>query len=423
MCKSYRPRQAKASPLYQCLKASAPDFYRLYPEKYEATLGPLRPDLEDAFQQFLRCGDLTQGFMRVRCEHCEHEYLLPFTCKQRGICPTCHQRRTLDTAENIVSEICVPVPHRHWVFAIPRVLRNAFRKDPKRLSVLCKVVVQLLSDWIREQSGLPDGKVGIILAIHSFGDYLAFHPHIHIIATAGVFDGNGTFQLTPIGDLPSLKELFRHALLKALLDHHWTSQRQVTKLLGWRNSGFQIDAGEAAIGADNERARRQLSEYLLRAPLSLQKMSWNGTTKTVLYRSSRSWKTKRNFEVYSGPDFIAALSEHIPPKSFQTIRYYGYYSNKSRGMRKKARTTCSTPPSNDSKSASITSKNLSRRKRMWRTRIMDIWGYDPLLCPCCRGSMKVISTIQTLGAIRDVLVPLGLWARTTFHSALDGGCA
>ena len=63
-------------------------------------------------------------------------------------------------------------------------------------------------------------------------------------------------------------------------------------------------------------------------------MSWNTQTQTVLYRSSRSWNTKRNFELFSGADFIAALSEHIPPKSFQTIRYYGLYSNKSRGMRK-----------------------------------------------------------------------------------------
>lgn len=37
-------------------------------------------------------------------------------------------------------------------------------------------------------------------------------------------------------------------------------------------------------------------------------------------------------ELFSGPDFIAALAEHIPPKGFQTLRFYGYYSNKSRGL-------------------------------------------------------------------------------------------
>ena len=132
-------------------------------------------------------------------------------------------------------------------------------------------MVGLLNDWTREHSGIPDGKVGTILAIHSFADYLAFHPHIHIIATAGIFDNHGTFHFAPTGDLSSMNELFRHAVLKALLDQHWTSQRQITKLLGWRNSGFQIDAGESAIGAENGKARHQLSKYMLRAPKSI----WN----------------------------------------------------------------------------------------------------------------------------------------------------
>ena len=48
----------------------------------------------------------------------------------------------------------------------------------------------------------------------------------------------------------------------------------------------------------------------------------------------RSWRTKRNFELFSGPDFVAALYEHVPPKGFQTLRYYGTYSNKARGLRK-----------------------------------------------------------------------------------------
>ncbi len=82
--------------------------------------------------------------------------------------------------------------------------------------------------------------------------------------------------------------------------------------------------------------RRRLAEYLLRAPFSLEKITWNETTRTVLYRSKRNWRTKRNFEVFSASDFLAAAIEHIPPKNQQTIRYYGLYSNKRRGMDAKA---------------------------------------------------------------------------------------
>ncbi len=44
---------------------------------------------------------------------------------------------------------------------------------------------------------------------------------------------------------------------------------------------------------------------------------------------------KKNFVVYPPEDFIAAITQHIPEKSFQMVRYYGWYTNKSRGIRKK----------------------------------------------------------------------------------------
>ena len=69
------------------------------------------------------------------------------------------------------------------------------------------------------------------------------------------------------------------------------------------------------------------NQYLLRAPFSLQKITRNPNTKTVIYRSRRSWHTKRTFEVFKATDFLAAAIEHIPPKGQQTIRYYGLYSN------------------------------------------------------------------------------------------------
>ena len=60
--------------------------------------------------------------------------------------------------------------------------------------------------------------------------------------------------------------------------------------------------------------------------------SWNATTGQIIYRSSRSWHTKCNFQIFTASDFLAAAMEHIPLKSQQTIRYYGLYSNKRRGM-------------------------------------------------------------------------------------------
>ncbi|MSU49042.1 MAG: hypothetical protein EXS37_08155, partial [Opitutus sp.] len=58
---------------------------------------------------------------------CGHEFLCPFSCKQRGLCASCHQRRTLIEGAFIADEICAPVPHRHLVLTIPRLIRNTFK--------------------------------------------------------------------------------------------------------------------------------------------------------------------------------------------------------------------------------------------------------------------------------------------------------
>jgi hypothetical protein len=61
------------------------------------------------------------------------------------------------------------------------------------------------------------------------------------------------------------------------------------------------------------------TEYLQRTPFSLQKIHWNTKTKTALYRSRRSSRTKRNFEVFKATDFLAAAIDHIPPRGQQTL--------------------------------------------------------------------------------------------------------
>ncbi len=130
-----------------------------------------------------------------------------------------------------------------------------------------------------------------------------------------------------------MAEHFRHCFLQALLAAKLIRQRKVTDLLSRKHSGFHIDnGGEAPVALQDTEGRRRLAEYLLRAPFSLQKITWNPDNKTVICRSRRSWQTKRNFTVFKATDFFAATIERIPPKGQQVIRYYGVYSNKTRGL-------------------------------------------------------------------------------------------
>ena len=85
---------------------------------------------------FLSCGDLHEGFARVRCPDCQHEMFVAFSCKQRCTCPSCHQKRTLLTALHVAEEVCSPVAHRQVVLTIPKRLRLHTRFDRKLLGKL-----------------------------------------------------------------------------------------------------------------------------------------------------------------------------------------------------------------------------------------------------------------------------------------------
>ena len=86
---AYHARRPKSSPLWQCLDAHFDTFLDIYPEAYEHDYGFLRPVIPEVVGKFMGCGDFANGFARVRCDHCVHEYLLAFSCKGR-----CHSQTT-----------------------------------------------------------------------------------------------------------------------------------------------------------------------------------------------------------------------------------------------------------------------------------------------------------------------------------------
>ena len=85
---------------------------------------------------------------------------------------------------------------------------------------------------------------------------------------------------------------------------------------------------------------------------------------------------------------LAHLVTHVPGRYEQTVRYYGYYSNKSRGLRTKAETDDDIPV--------IVKKEMSSQewRQNWARLIQKIYEVDPLLCPKCQGEMRIIAFSQ-----------------------------
>jgi hypothetical protein len=102
------------------------------------------------------------------------------------------------------------------------------------------------------------------------------------------------------------------------------SRELVERLLSWKNSGFSIH-NQVKIKGRDKRARERLAQYILRSPFSLEKMTYQQQSKTVVYRSKMNPVLKKNFAIFPVLDWIATLTTHVPNKGEQLIRYYGYF--------------------------------------------------------------------------------------------------
>jgi|GEM_PF-4494279 len=177
--------------------------------------------------KYLDCGDLHQGFARVKCNDCNHEYLLPFSCKRRSFCPTCHQKRVVEFGEHLHEEVLEDVTHRQWVFSLPKRLRPYFMYDRKLLPKLSLCAWNVLSEYLKTSVSKENsadkqaaGKAccssmqpGCVIAVQTFGEFLNFNPHLHIIATDGCFHDDRRFIKAPY----LLQRIWsRHLLRKSL---------------------------------------------------------------------------------------------------------------------------------------------------------------------------------------------------------------
>lgn len=177
----------------------------------------------------------------------------------------------------IADDVCAAVPHRHLVLTVPRLLRGHFAGKPTLLGELALAARDAITAWLRERTGCPAGQPGLVMVVQTFGDFLLWHPHVHVLVTAGVFAKDDGFHLAPTGGWTELRKLWRHAVLRRLNRAGALADWQTEHLLSWRHGGFTLDAGPAPLPAGDHAGRRRLAEYLLRAPFSLEKLTYNPT--------------------------------------------------------------------------------------------------------------------------------------------------
>jgi len=149
----------------------------------------------------------------------------------------------------------------------------------------------------------------------------------------------------------------------------------------------------------DEKAMENLARYIIRASFSQERMTYFPDESEVIYRS----KDGKEERVFDALEWLAAMCSHVPNKGEQMVRYYGYYSNVSRGKRKRE--------DQDDRIPSILEPEGSsgEYRKNWARLIQKIYEVDPLTCPKCQGRMRIIAFIEDDEVIKKILKHLGLW--------------
>ena len=391
-----------------------------YSEKYDTEVGKIRFSRIESFKDSLiSCGDYTKGVARIQCSNpeCKHEIFRPFSCKRFYFCPSCSQKRSILFGEHISDEVLLKLPHRHFVFAFPKMLRLFFRHNKKVLRDIAVLISDMIVDYFKMITG-KEIRTGIVLAFQSYGDFLRYNPHFHSLIIEGGFDEDGNFIFIPIADLEKMKELFRRLVIKYFVDAKLLSQELANNLLSWKHSGFSID-NSIRIAASDNKAREAIAQYMARCPVSLNKIIYEPFKGKVIFKTKYNKYFKENLKVYNADEFIARLAQHIPLPRIRLIRYFDLYSSKSRGKWKDWEHVSKLAPDSwkeqnrieiqdegeDIAEPANQSDDISAKKSKatWARLIAKIYEVDPLTCPKCGSEMKILSVIMDTCEIKKIL--------------------
>jgi hypothetical protein len=284
------------------------------------------------------------------------------------------------------------------VFTLPKRLRIFFKYDRKLLGKLAKAAWETIRDVFIEETEIKDALPAMIAGIQTFGDLINAHPHIHALCPDGIFLDSGTFVKVDTLPMDKVLEIWENKVFEFLLLEKKISLDVVDAIRSWEHSGFSVN-NDVQIKADDKKGMQSIIEYIARCPLSLARIIKLTNDGKVIYRATKTSclpfpelgnenlkaGVNRNFEVFEPLDFLAQVAQHIPNKGEHLIRYYGWYSNKMRGMRNKKAEEGKLPKS----------QLLKKRCSLtWAILIKSVYEVDPMLCPACGGEMNIISLID-----------------------------
>lgn len=331
------------------------------------------------------CRSAALGGHRDSCDSCGFEHIFWNSCRDRH-CPGCGGEAREQWLEARRDEI-LDVPYFHVVFTIPEILNVLALYAPEVVyAILLRAAGQALLDL---GASRLRARIGVLTVLHTWGQTLAFHPHLHCVVPGGGFslDGRRWARVRKVSFLFAVKALsrrFRTLFCNAVRDAYAdgslhipieiVADAQALDLLIARSFKTDWHAYAKPPFGGPEHVLAYLASYTHRIAISNHRiLAFDGETVTFSWRDYTDHNTQKTMDL-DAVEFLRRFLQHVLPPRFTRVRYYGFLANRDRA-------------------ANIArARELIGSKRSLRPPPTIP---DPRLCPQChRGTMRRMAQVD-----------------------------
>lgn len=362
--------------------------WKTYQEKHEVQWYK-----QKVMNQISKCKTEAMGAHKFVCDECGYEEIAYNSCRNRH-CPNCQTGKQLKWIEARKEEV-LNTKYYHVVFTIPEELNLMAMQNPRKIySILFKASAETLQELARDKKYLG-AEVGFFSILHTWGQEMTYHPHVHMVVTGGGLSKIGTWVekgsdfFIPVKVMASkFKGKFMDYLKKEKL-HFYGENEEYKNPANYDNLKKTLYAKKWVVYCKEPFKNANyvieyLGRYTHRVAISNDRITKvNEKEVTFKYKDYKEGN-KIKERTITCEEFIRRFLLHILPLQFMKIRHYGILGNRNKKtILVKCKKLTQTP---------IKEESNSQKKRTVIEYIKQAIGRDINLCPCCKNGHLILVT-------------------------------
>lgn len=324
----------KASVCHPKADVELADVVRRFRSQYTSHYGPrIMPSQKRALADIAACCTRELGGRLYQCDAC-HDTFWHYHCCRNRACPKCHGTQIRQWLEARKAEL-LPCDYFHAVATVPSELHALFRGDQKSMyGLLMQVAAEAVNELCakkRHLGALP----GILAVLHTWNGQLGYHPHVHLLVTGGGITPDGQHWETARGEfLVPVAVLSRKIAAKFRDALNAKSPAVFAAIPGgvWRREWVSF---VKHYGHGNDAVLNYLSRYVFRTAISNARILGMDSTHVTFRwkdRHAQAWHSQR----LPGVEFLRRFLQHVLPRGFHKVRYYGLWHSSKRSLSNRA---------------------------------------------------------------------------------------